>query len=521
MEKLLKYLYCKYNEIITEELDFNNLNNCILNENTVLKILKEGAKDKYDIENKIKIYDKKFVRKIMKEYLETSQSVELVFESNFEQSNSIFLIFDYLSLIVCDMPESFFCEKLKIEKIRFLQIVLSIVLYVLFQETYAMVGDKITKTQKKWLLGRDDFYFGVEDIKKVCWEIEQKDFDNFCNLYAIDLDNMYIELNNKNVQEGFYKYRDNYFILKIQKFLKYVLIKTEIMFKDFSVIRSFSEYQNKKGKTFENIVYDFVRGIYKTNVFHSLKYYPKSDKDCEIDIIIKQNKDLLIIECKSGVIDLHSEETDIAIKKKIFTKVKKAYKTLDDVHKYLQSNNCYCFSNKCNKLCGNNIEEVICLHLTMYPLDFISSNIHTLDVEEYLHKNGNPKITMSFEHFIAICLDCVEKNDDIFNYLKRRKEIIKENPKLRLDWNELDLYYQLSKKSSLLSNFLLNDNIEMNMITATFREEFGNEYSPAKKMVDKIDQIRLHKIFKTGKSIYSLNRRFLINLEEFMNLNGL
>ncbi|HKL85679.1 MAG TPA: hypothetical protein VJ861_05050, partial [Treponemataceae bacterium] len=91
---------------------------------------------------------------------------------------------------------------------------------------------------------------------------------------------------------------------------------------------------------------------------------------------------------------------------------------------------------------------------SMYPIDSISSNIHTLK-DEYIGESRNPKITMSFEHFLAISLDCFLRDLSIGGYLKQRKDYILSHPKARLDVNEIDLFYQITNKNnkSLLSEF--------------------------------------------------------------------
>ena len=150
---------------------------------TAVEILQEGAIDKTDLENKIKRYDLiEFQKRRNADYQ------ELVSEFMAEQPKSKLLTFMYVDLIVAALPNSFF-EKLNLERKRLIQITLSIIFYNLFLQAYIYGEKPISTTQRKWLLGRDDFYLGIDEIKKVCWQIEKKDFEIFCEKYAFDLGN--------------------------------------------------------------------------------------------------------------------------------------------------------------------------------------------------------------------------------------------------------------------------------------------------------------------------------------------
>lgn len=173
--------------------------------------------------------------------------------------------------------------------------------------------------------------------------------------------------------------------------MEYILIKTERLFKESCTNEEFSNYQRKKGFAFEEFVFSQFKGFYK-NAVHSVYYYPQKDKVAEIDIILQEENYLLIIECKSGTIELKSASTDEEISKKIDNKVNKAYNTLEKANNYVALNERYKFSNKSNIVERESKDkEVLCLHLSIYLLDAISSNLHVLN-EKYIGESGNPKI---------------------------------------------------------------------------------------------------------------------------------
>ncbi len=176
LENLLMAICERYN-------DFKERGYYIKFDTTALQILQEGAIDKTDLENKIKRYDLiEFQKRRNADYQ------ELVSEFMAEQPKSKLLTFMYVDLIVAALPNSFF-EKLNLEGKRLIQITLSIIFYNLFLQAYIYGEKPISTTQRKWLLGRDDFYLGIDEIKKVCWQIEKKDFEIFCEKYAFDLGN--------------------------------------------------------------------------------------------------------------------------------------------------------------------------------------------------------------------------------------------------------------------------------------------------------------------------------------------
>ena len=508
LENLLMAVCERYN-------DFKGTGYYIKFDVTALQILQEGAIDKADLKNKIRKYDLiEYQKKKNDDYQ------ELVLEFKAEQPKSKLLTFIYIELIANALPNSFF-EKINLERKRLIQITLSIMFYNLFLQTYIYGEKPLSTTQRKWLLGRDDFYLGIEEIKKVCWQIEKEDFETFCDKFAFDLENKEVS---KLKGEKFYKNGDTYFILCIEEFLEYVLIKTERLFKDSCTNEEFSEYQRKKGFAFEEFVFSQLQSFY-TNAVHSVYYYPQKDKVAEIDILLQEEDYLLIIECKSGTIELKSASTDEEIRKKIDNKVKKAYNTLENANNYVTLNERYKFSNKSNVVEGESKDkEVLCLHLSMYPLDAISSNVHVLN-EKYIGESGNPKITMSFEHFLAICLDSHVRGMTVGTYLKQRKKNIIEHPKTHFDNNELDLYYQLTNKGNrlmlseslengILENF--NDNIR---IVTTFHNSSGKEFRPASEMLKDIDNRLLYSMFKIAKTQYGLNKRYMVNLNEYLLIN--
>lgn len=116
---------------------------------------------------------------------------------------------------------------------------------------------------------------------------------------------------------------------------------------------------------------------------------------------------------------LESASTDKEIKMKLDNKIKKAYRSLENVNKYIDVNDAYNFTSKNKDISINgktNDVELLCIHVSMYSFDFVSSNIHTLD-EEY--RNIHNRISILFKHFLAILIDSFKKEKSLINYFNQ------------------------------------------------------------------------------------------------------
>lgn len=502
MEKYLEDVYYKYNDYEKTGMIFHN--------KTALKILKEGFFNKEELDEKIIKYESKEFKKEKLENYET-----LKYDLEFEQPRSMMILLLYID-IVLDSIEDIFFEKIDFEINKIKKIIISIVLYILSLQIYKFSDTSLSKTAKKNLFGRKDFFIGLKELKMVCWDIQQKDFDKFKKLFAFDIDEDVESFKNQEL----FKKDELLFILSIYEFVEYVLFQIELLYKENCTIQEFSKYQNKKGVKFEEVVYDFLSPCFK-KIVHSIYYYPTRDKEAEIDILVQDDEFLMIVECKSGTIDLRKTLNDNQIKKVIDNKVKKAYKTLENANKYILNNDIYKFSNQDDTIEGNSKDiEVICIHLSMYPINSLSSNIHALD-ENYIKESTNPKLTISFEHFLAILSDCYSREVSINEYFKRRKNFVLEHPQIKCDNNEIDLYYQIMNicQKSMLSEFiekrsfdLFNKNVQT---ITTFTDGFGEEFRPSYNMIKQLDTALLISMLQAPKSQTGLNKKYISSLKKF------
>ena len=241
----------------------------------------------------------------------------------------------------------------------------------------------------------------------------------------------------------------------------------------------------------------------------------------EIDVLFRDKDNIAVLECKSGTFNTVGLDRDELIKLRIHNKTKKAYKTLKAVTEYLERTEEYNFESKNQKIVGHT-DNPVCIHISMYPMDFIASNMHVM-FPEYLEER-NPILSLSIEHLLAMMLDAKSKNKDIFDYWKKRKKDIQTYSGICFDNNELDLYYEIVNEdnNTMLAELKrqgiidqLNPNAKL---ISSFHNEYGEEVRPAKEMIKTLDICLLMNIFERGKSMFGINKRYLKNMKEYMQI---
>lgn len=503
MNDLLKEIYLRYG-------DFSRTGRPIQYVHTAIKILIEGAVDIKDLEEKIVKYDNNIVQE---RYLNTEYD-ELAHELAFIQPKSMGLMLIFISLIL-DASEDDYYEVIKLEKEKIFQIIISTCLYLLFLQTDMGLDLNMSKKANNSVFGRKDFYIGIDELKKVCWKIEEKDYLKFLELFAFDIHSDDLD----NVEE-FKLFNDGVymFILWITDFLNYMLLKSEELYLKVKNIEPFS---TAKGFGFEKLVYDLTSCFFDKPL--QSVFYINETKKSEIDLVYEDGNYLIIIECKSGTIDLENKKKNEVIKKIIDNKIKKAYKTLDRVAAYVNENSILEFEYK-DKTAALNIHKenykIIYLHLTMYSLDSLLSSIQRLD-DKYYNELKNPKISMSLEHFLAICIDCHDKKKSIGEYLNLRQKLIREYPGVKFDNNELDLYYQLTSKSMLkdsLENKMLNQLNNDIQIISSFHNHNNDEFRPASMMLERVDNGLMEMLIEMSKQSFGLNKRYINYMGQYMKM---
>lgn len=503
MNDLLEMLYERYNQ-------FGYYEYPIQNPYTLIRILREGNIGKNNLEEKIHEYE------LLERFSEANGDYqELVEDKNFVQPKSVVIRIHYLELILKSLPDFFF-DDLEISRAEILQISVAIVMYYMGLNVYKYGEVPVSDSVKRNIIGRDDCYFGLKEIQMVCGKVGESSYNRYLEIFARDIN----EISEKD-SVRLYKCKEQPFILCMADFLDYIVHEIEKMFKNQYPKQEFSRYMNAKGKAFEELVFVCLKSFYD-ECYHTLYYYPEGKGNVELDIVFRENEKIAVIECKSRTIWFEEAINDADVKGTIRYGIDGAYKSLCRVADYCVDNKGYCFENGEIKISGKD-ENPLCIHVSMYPLDFISSNIHTL-FPKFMENKSNPILTISLEHLCAILLDLREKNESIFDYWGKRKTDIAKYPSVQFDNNELDLYHgmMMKKRKSVLSQLKesgILDAVASNVsIMTTFRGENGNEERPALFMLRYLDSVLGANVFLYGKSWIGLNKRYLRNLEEIMKI---
>lgn len=492
MQNLLETLYYYYN-------GFEDRNVEILNARTALQILIEGASDSEDLHKKMLIYDIENENNLqIDEGLKSSLSIV--------QPKSMGLTFHYIVVIVDCFDDDFF-SSLKLDKMSFVKITFSIFQYILNLQTLKLANMPLSKSAKKNIIKKTDFYLTLEELKCVCGSIESSDLKTYSNIFSFNLTRDDLsECDNKKL----YMIDGKLFVLSLEEFLDYILLEIENLYKNFCTIKEFSKYQNEKGKQFEILVKDFLNLFYN-EVYSNMYYYPDGKSKNELDLLIKRDSYLAIFECKSGTINLHSSHSDQEILKKIDNKVKKAYNTLDNVYKYINQNDEFIFSNKDNNISNYSSEiDFIYIHLSMYSVDSLASNIHTLN-SDYI--SNSAKISLSFEHLLALTIYCNYNSLDFFEYLKKRTNYMLKYKQAKLDVNELDLFFQLMDigQKSMLNEFLEKHSLDQFdnrvEIISTFHNDTGKEVRPALEIIKNMDRYLITNLLEVS-NYFGMNKKY-------------
>lgn len=500
---MLKKLYKRYNQ-------FGEYYNYITipNQFCMIKIYRELKKGQFDLEEKIEDYYSKEIRKKIKNYQEWLSEIEFV------QPKSIFIRIYILYIIAQSIPEKFY-EGINYKADSIVEISLAITLYYFGLQTYMYEEKDITETEKKNLIGRTDFYFTLNEIQKVRGKTSKEELKIYLDIFAKDI----MEISEDD-RIGLFLDEGMPFIICIEEFLDYLIFQLEDYFKNNASKTEYSLYTDEKGEAFEQIVYEITKQMFQES-YHTLYYYPNKEQKMEIDLLLRDSNNVVILECKSGTFNTENLKNDKGVKVRISNKTKKAYITLKQVAYYMRNTDVYCFKYKNESIKGQ-VKDPICIHLSMYPMDFISSNIHVM-FPQYFDKN-NPILSMSFEHFFAMILDAKINNKDIFAYWKKRKKDIQEYPNLYFDNNELDLYYEVINEdnNTMLAEIkkqgILEQLVPNAKIMSSFRNKFGAEFRPALNMLKALDSFLLLNIFTYGKKMFNINKRYLKNMEEYLKI---
>ena len=505
MKKNLKLLYRRYNQ-----LGIDNSIYTVQRQYTMIQIYREFKERNVDIEKRIAEIE------FMSKYSTEQPLQKLLSDSYMVQPKSVFLRMYYIGLIAQSVPESVYIRwGCSAETI--IEISVAIAMYYNILQAYSFKKTEMTGTEKKYLLGRTDFYFGIDEIKLVRGKTLDVEFDKYISLFAKDVESI-----DEGTNIGLFRDGTDLFIICIEDFLDYIIFEIENLLRKEFRGNEYNEFTTKKGAYFEELVHS-VTQLYFEKTYHTLYYYPNKEQRIEVDVVATNRNELVVLECKSGTFNLNGITEDEILKLKLKSKTVKAYSSLNRVAEYMTTNKEYMFEGEGGRISGE-VKSPCFVHVTMYPMDFISSNLHVI-FPDYLKDTNNPILSISLEHLFAIIIESKRNNRDIFEYWRQRIIDIQEHPKMTFDNNELDLYYEIvnSDKGSMLSLIKENGIFERlspnAIIASSFHNEFGEEFRPAKEYINALDEYLFLVILEKGKAMYGINKRYLKNIVSFLRID--
>lgn len=504
MNNILQTLYKRYNQF-GEYYDSITVPNLFW----MIKIYKKSKEYSVNVEREIMDFMRKNIQEKTKNYQELSN------ENEFVQPKSIFIRIYILNIIAHSIPKEFY-KIIDYNADSIVEISLAITLHYFVLQMYMYSEKDMSETEKKNIIGRTDFYFTINDIQKVRGKTSKEELKKYLDIFAKDI----TDISEKD-KMGLFLDEGIPFLICIEEFLDYLIFQLEDYFRANTSNIDYSRYTDKKGEAFEQMVYEITKEMFQES-YHTLYYFPNKNQKMESDVLIRDEDNVAIIECKSGTFNVANLNDDDLIKLQIRNKTKKAYKTLKQVIKYLENTKEYYFKCEDGIITGQ-VENPISIHLSMYSMDFIASNIHVMFPEYF--ENKNPILSMSIEHFFAMIFDAKINNKDIFVYWKKRKRDIQEYPEIYFDNNELDLYYEIVNEddntmlAELKRQGILEQLAPNAKIMSTFHNELGKEVRPAQSMLKRLDFFLLTCILEKGKSWFNINKRYLKNLEEYLRVS--
>lgn len=442
-----------------------------------------------------------------------SNKTTLQVEMSIYYAHSMGLLIESLCNLLDCGPDGIY-SIIALEKKAILQISMSIAFYYLLLNVPDL-DEKLTDSQREDFLN-DGYVFDYDVLKRICWNINESDYQEYINFFAFDLSKNSVS----NVrEEQLFKLNNVCFIFDLRDFLRYVNIRFEQMVVENSSSEELEIYRTKKGRTFEKRVCSLLAEYYPQT--RRNLYYFVDDSRNELDIALDDPDWLLVGECKSGTVVLSSQDDDEVIKRKVVSKAKKAYETLQRFNDYYDKKEHFVLAkgNKDPVLEGACNKPLILLNVTMDSFETLAPNMHLL------HEGTIPPnriITISFEHLFAILFDCHRRSISAMNYFLKRIELIEKLHDRSLDINELDIYtYVTDKYGPSLFNELLEAGVfeafpQARKIGATFHSANGEERSPANEMMDEIDNVYLNAYIPNAKKLFGINKKYINLLKKVL-----
>lgn len=242
------------------------------------------------------------------------------------------------------------------------------------------------------------------------------------------------------------------------------------------------EFNNKRGKTFENLCYNNLKNTFpQFEIYKSLEYdYNKGNH--EIDLLMQMEETIIVFECKSSSFDTYESSIDGKLYNDFLKAYGRGYKTINDLNNYIKLGN-----NIFRSKDGNNVSfdfnkyKVVYVNLSLYNIEYLQTNVQKIDSSKIKPVEVYP-ICWNYIDFLTLTkVACVDY--ELFeNYFNKRFNMINKNKNLTFDYDEVDVFgfltdpsYQEFYNNILMPTVEKGNSIDMNFMISNgaYRQEFN------------------------------------------------
>lgn len=285
-------------------------------------------------------------------------------------------------------------------------------------------------------------YFTKNEIMKYIPKLEEGIIDHFFILFSLKPEEI-------NEEKDIYKIiniDNKYFIYSITNLYNEVFPILQKNIYNYYLLNKINieDYNIKRGKEFEKIVYEITNKFYSNGRTHLNKYYIYNEKKQETDVLQFFNNSIIYIECKSGNFDIFKIEDDKSLFKKMISTFGSGFKSVKTFYEFCHFDNSKkkIYVNEENFIEVNtNDKKIFTIILSLNDVEYISGNIHFLQYESYNNIDYYP-ILLNFSDYYSLIFYLSRMNSKAkFNeYLEKRANINNSGKKFNLGCDEIDAF---------------------------------------------------------------------------------
>lgn len=292
-------------------------------------------------------------------------------------------------------------------------------------------------------------WFTVEELISINSGISREKYQIFLDKFSVEINN----INRKIDPFKIIKNEEQYTVIFLRDFT-YSLYQ---VLEDFLITESNKNenknfnYGNIKGEMFERYTRMILRDYFPWNNIHENCFYRDIDgKDSELDFLIEFDDVLLNIECKSSKFDTYYSANKQSLNDRFISAYKRSFESIDRFHRTINNKDIFSIkTNNKNRIISTKNKKVVSIHLTVYDMRYIGSEIQR-DIISDLPKYEYYPININTIDLQCMLMETRFGSDGDTNfryYLKKRFDLINNAKNLKFDLDEIDVFGYLISNS--------------------------------------------------------------------------